>query len=517
MIRDPRFRTPDGDLAFRLGRYVDALVTEADTMPVAAPEIAELAAIARALADAPRDPAPAELHERARARLATSPRWVKLVATRPHDGASVMVVPNGYEAGMAGTDDRAPDAPITPLRRLVPSGERAAVAVAILVLLYIAFGRDRQANEPMATMTPAATEAPTATAAAPTPTGVAGAVGDCPMLGCAPTRSGGADRAIPASAPPLRWTAALPAGIKFPVAAGDAVYTSNGGVIVALDAATGAVRWQFDLGVAPSVAGAKPPAVLGGIVYAAGHDGTVFAIDAATGQLRWSHETGGTVSTAVAVDTDTVFVGTNEGTLFALDAATGENRWAYPTGAISVSSPVIAEGVIYVGGGGDTLFALDTTNGLPRWKKSVKAGMQSVAVGDGLAVAAGINTSNAVLLVAMDAANGDALWQDQSGAELPPAIVDGTVYAPIGEGVVALDGKRGTRRWVFNATLRVVDITVLGDAILLCRKDGKAIAVNTATGKEVWNVATGGTATGVAVGAGVVYVAHSDGTLAAYG
>lgn len=516
MIRDPRFRTPDDELAVRLSRYWDSLVDDDAVPATATADLGDLAVIVRGLADLPRDPAPKEIHRRAQARLSADPDWLTLLTTRPHIVTESLVVPNGYRPAADATEETAGERAPTPLRRTFPVVELAALAAAILLLLYVAFGRDRQAQQPTPTASPAPTAAPTATGALPTPTTVASAVGDWPMLGGGPTRTGGADRAVPANAPAPKWTATLPAGIHFPVAAGDAVYVSNGGVIVALDAATGTERWRFDMGVASSVAGANPPAVVGGVLYAAAHDGTVFALDAATGKPIWSHETNGTVSTGIAVANGIVYVGTNEGTLYALDATTGDQRWSYPTGPISISSPVIADGTVYVGGGGDKLFALDAVSGLLRWQHNVKPGMQSVTVGDGLAVASGINTSSAVLLIAVDASDGAARWQSGRGADLPPAIVSGTVYVTGGTDVVALAGDRGTPRWAFNASLKVIDVAVAGDALLLCRQDGTAIALDAATGKERWRVATGGTATGVAVGSKVMYVAHGDGSLTAY-
>jgi outer membrane protein assembly factor BamB len=515
MIRDPRFRTPDDELAIRLGRYWDALVEEDAAPPGPAADLGDLAVIVRGLADLPRETAPEAIHARARARLGAHPDVLTFLTTESHDAATFPMVSNGH-AHIDDAEDESPnERPPTPFRRLLPFVELAGIAAVIAVLLFVAFDHYQTADKPTPTVSP--TQIVTPTTAPVTPTAAPDAVGDWPMLGGGPTRTGGADRTIPATAPTLKWAATLPPGVRSPIAAGDAVYASNGGVIVALDAATGTERWRFDLGVAPSVAGANPPAVVGGTVYAAAHDGTVFALDAATGHLLWSHETGGTVTTSVAVAAGTVFVGTVEGDLDALDAATGDLRWSSPTGPISVSSPVVADGVVYVGGGGDTLFAIDAASGSVRWREEVKAGMQSVAVGDGIAVAAGTNTGASFLLVAVDAASGVVRWQGNNGADLPPAIVGGMVYVINGSHVEVSEGKRGTKQWVVDARVKVVDFAVVGKALLLCRNDGTAIALDAATGKERWRIATGGKPTGIAVGVGVMYVAHGDGTLAAYG
>src|SRR5262249_61658867 len=62
MIRDPRFRTPDDELAVRLSRYWDDLVEE-DTAPSEpASDLGDLVGIVRGLAESPRDSAPEDFH-----------------------------------------------------------------------------------------------------------------------------------------------------------------------------------------------------------------------------------------------------------------------------------------------------------------------------------------------------------------------------------------------------------------------------------------------------------------------
>jgi outer membrane protein assembly factor BamB len=83
-----------------------------------------------------------------------------------------------------------------------------------------------------------------------------------------------------------------------PIRAGDAVYATTGvtGKVIALDAATGALRWTRDLGfVTTSGCGGldKPgiwgsAAFFGGTLYVAAPDGAVHAMDPASGADRWT-------------------------------------------------------------------------------------------------------------------------------------------------------------------------------------------------------------------------------------
>ncbi|HEY3835530.1 MAG TPA: PQQ-dependent dehydrogenase, methanol/ethanol family [Bryobacteraceae bacterium] len=68
---------------------------------------------------------------------------------------------------------------------------------------------------------------------------------------------------------------------------------------------------------------------------------SVVAVEAATGQIKWRHElqtspTGGMLSTA----SDLLFYGDSAGYLVALDARTGENLWHYQTGSGITAPPI---------------------------------------------------------------------------------------------------------------------------------------------------------------------------------
>ena len=65
------------------------------------------------------------------------------------------------------------------------------------------------------------------------------------------------------------------------------------GVVKAIEALTGAVRWQFDL-YAPAYSGVLSTA--GGLVFGGTREGTFLALDATTGQPLWRFQTGAPIS-----------------------------------------------------------------------------------------------------------------------------------------------------------------------------------------------------------------------------
>jgi outer membrane protein assembly factor BamB len=380
---------------------------------------------------------------------------------------------------------------------------------AVLVVLYVSFGRDHQAA--VTTPTPAAS--PQAS-----PSHAAGVVGDCPVQGCSPSRSAPGDRRVGATTPNLLWKAVLSPGVRGLVASGNHLYATDGATLYALDLSTGLKQWSASLGVPAGIAGASPPVVSAGVVYIAASDGTVFAFSASDGKRLWSRALREPVVTSVAVEDGLVYAGTVPGYLHALNAATGDESWEFATGPIKNSSPVIVDGIVYIGGGDNKLFALEAATGKQLWLREVGAGMKSVAVGANLALVASRGTGAFVSFTALSTTDASQVWLKPLTIDLTPAIIGQTVYvSEDGAIIAALDSQMGAERWRFSATLAVVDLAVTTDTALVLRKDGAAIALDNTSGKERWRVATGLNATSLAVGAGVFYAAHKDGTVTAYG
>jgi alcohol dehydrogenase (cytochrome c) len=71
-----------------------------------------------------------------------------------------------------------------------------------------------------------------------------------------------------------------------------------GGALRALDAATGAQRWEFSY-VSPSMAGVMSTA--SGLVFAGDNEGNFMAFDARTGRNLWRYQTGTNIWGAAAM------------------------------------------------------------------------------------------------------------------------------------------------------------------------------------------------------------------------
>ncbi len=134
-----------------------------------------------------------------------------------------------------------------------------------------------------------------------------------------------------------------PIGNSPALANGALYYSMPDRRLVARDAATGAIRWEYEM--SDSTAG--PVAVANGIVYAGALDGVTYAVNAETGRLVWRHESLSEVRSPIAVGDGNVYVASADRSLYALDARTGQERARFRTGASLAAPPVTANGLTY--------------------------------------------------------------------------------------------------------------------------------------------------------------------------
>jgi outer membrane protein assembly factor BamB len=169
----------------------------------------------------------------------------------------------------------------------------------------------------------------------------------------------------------MRWQATLGpiTQIGGVVAGADSAYTST--PPAAWDLRTGAPRWRTPLaGVTvggPALASDGQTLFVGG-VNAANTGGMVAALDAATGAVRWQVDLDNAVINPLdqlwAVD-DLVVVPDLGGKVIVLDAGTGAERWRFtpPTGRLG--NVTVARGQVWLMLDNSRLYGLDLHNGRP--------------------------------------------------------------------------------------------------------------------------------------------------------
>ncbi|HSJ15494.1 MAG TPA: PQQ-binding-like beta-propeller repeat protein [Longimicrobiales bacterium] len=284
----------------------------------------------------------------------------------------------------------------------------------------------------------------------------------------------------------------------------DVIVQNRAGVIVALDARDGAVRWRRPTGAdAPLAWGyesgdiyTSAPAVADGTAVIGSGDGSVYGVAVADGAVRWTLKTGGRVRASPALAGGVVYVGSMDGSVYAIDAATGAQRWRFDTEGRALDSrqygfdrrtiqfgPTVVDGTVYVGARDGFLYAIDAATGAERWRfdHEVSWVTGTPVVWQGTVFA---GSSDARFFHAVDAATGTEQWRLGTSAPVwsSPFVADGIVYFGDSGGTVhAVTTADGVEQWNvrIGGTIRA-PLVPAGDLILVPNEDGVLYALATA-------------------------------------
>jgi outer membrane protein assembly factor BamB len=330
----------------------------------------------------------------------------------------------------------------------------------------------------------------------------------------------------------VRWKAkAIDTQYSAPVAVADGmVYVgSPDQTVIALDARSGAQRWQVHLDVDPPF-DKLPPfvwTVANGMVYVVSVNqgsvnqlgslgNAVYALDAATGAQRWRVQTNDSLS-AATVASGVLYFGSWSLTLYAFDAATGAELWQDHTGADKFSAPAVADGMIFEASpmGNGFVYALDAATRTLRWQAQAGNCCAAPTVAHGVVYVA----SNDNFVYAFDAATGAQRWRVHTGTEnlSTPTVANGVVYfGSYDHFVYALDAATGALRWRFQTNDWILTAPTVANGVVYVSPMGSdhyVYALDAATGKLRWRFETGGVIYAPAVANGIAYVGSTDGFL----
>ncbi|GAA3001548.1 serine/threonine-protein kinase [Streptomyces fulvorobeus] len=301
-----------------------------------------------------------------------------------------------------------------------------------------------------------------------------------------------------------------------PVVAGDLLYVTSFEVH-ALDVGNG--RRQFKT---RDVAWAM--AVDGGRIH--GSDGpSLYALDAATGAERWRLQSDAWVYSLKA-DRGTVVTGTRGGGVQAWEASSGDKLWE-TTGVQTdfetpEAGPAIHDGTVYLWQNA-RLRAVDARTGAERWSYPIgdAASCGGVPVRVAPAADGWVYVSAGTRVLSVDSASGHVRWHFESPAAFlsppafapGPAVTGGGVYLADYLGTVyALDAATGKDRWRIATEARQSIEPVLVAAGNVHVGSGSALyTLDAVTGTPKWRFAAGGDVVGTAVVAdGRVHFGSAD-------
>lgn len=201
------------------------------------------------------------------------------------------------------------------------------------------------------------------------------------------------------------------------------LYASLGfGVLVAMDAKTGAVRWSQQL----DATGSGQPTVSGKLVYLMAGDDTGWAVETDTGRVAWQIGGAASVSNvlgapAPVVAGDLTIFAFGSGELQAVFRRGGLRRWdssvlgERPGRALSnindvTGAPVVKGSVLYAGNQAGRIAAIDVRSGARIWTAREGAVGPVWPAGDSIFAVTDKNE-----LVRLNASDGARIW----GAKLP--------------------------------------------------------------------------------------------------
>lgn len=226
--------------------------------------------------------------------------------------------------------------------------------------------------------------------------------------------------------------------------------------------------WSVKLGRKASAVG-YPVVANGVVVVAVQGEGKLIALDAATGTVRWmkgqpGHGHGeGWVG--AAYDNGTIFAnplytsGRHNVGMFAFDEQSGQQLWAVPIpGEWALSSPPTAtSGAVYTGAAGDGgyVYAYAESNGALQWRQSVENGMDSSPA----VTSHGVYVTYPCQTYDFDPQTGMQIWHSNrscdGGGGSTPVLYDRLLFVgdsggPSGNGLI-LKASSGTIAGHFNA------------------------------------------------------------------
>ncbi len=275
------------------------------------------------------------------------------------------------------------------------------------------------------------------------------------------------------------------------------------------------VRWALDFGAPVSY-----PVVAGGTVFVtvravdgAAYGTTAVAVDLATGAVRWTRPVGGTYYwSALAYGDGRLYLLNFDGRLTALSPSTGGTLWTTQLDQYSFSTaPVYHGGSVYLTGAGSgmTAYAVRASDGALQWSKPLPSGAGSPAVDDATVFVSMVCQR----AVALDRASGATRWANSSscsgGGESTPALHGGRLY-PLGDNGAIYDAATG-------ATVGSADFQGapgFADGVAYVPWQGGIVASDAATWATRWAVAGGGAGTPLIAGSSL-FTGSENGFVAA--
>lgn len=269
-----------------------------------------------------------------------------------------------------------------------------------------------------------------------------------------------------------------------------------------IDARSSVVNWSRDTGSGTDDLDVKLVATLdGSSVYVADADGNVTAVESNSGSTRWSVDVDLDLRGGPGAGEGLVVVGSSEGDLVALSSTGGQELWRAKLDSEVSGVPMIANGMVVAHTTNGKLAGVSASSGEIVWVFH-RTGPILRLRGTGKPVAEGgslYSGLDAGKLVKLDIATGRPAWETSisypSGrTELErvvdidsrPVIAGNTIFTVSYQGEIAsVDKNKGSVNWRKRFSSHQ-GLVFDGQTLYVSDSEGSVVAVNGATGEELW-------------------------------
>jgi len=161
-------------------------------------------------------------------------------------------------------------------------------------------------------------------------------------------------------------------------AGGRIVAAGLDGSVAAYDTAVGKELWRYELPEAPGRPGIRSAPASDGERIVFGTDGgDVLALELATGALSWKVAAVGAVFAAPSIVGGKAFVCSLDGKITAIDLVTGEILWTFTAGVPLYGGAAAGRGMIVAGTSGGEVISLRESDGSVLWRTRTAGGVGS--------------------------------------------------------------------------------------------------------------------------------------------